>query len=262
MDPTAEFRARLGGRLVLWSTIALVVLGAIVMLGAAIAEAAGSKGQVLAAAQILYSSLLPMFATWVGTILAFYYTKENFEAATRGTLDLVRSVSQTLSATPLADKMMPRAKIVTETIPAGKSVDDLSISALERRFDQIGSNGQRISRLLLVDDSGACLGILHRALLGEMLAAGLRDAPPIDPAKDSLGKLLSKASPLHSGLSYRDVVLNSLAYVSKDRTVADAKAAMEQKPGCQDVIVTTSGSGAEPMLGWISNVDISRLLQA
>jgi len=37
---------------------------------------------------------------------------------------------------------------------------------------------------------------------------------------------------------------------------------MQQISGCQDVIVTKTGDRAEPMIGWLSNIDISRLSAA
>jgi hypothetical protein len=37
---------------------------------------------------------------------------------------------------------------------------------------------------------------------------------------------------------------------------------MEQIPGCQDVIITKTGDKAEPMIGCLSNIDISRLSAA
>jgi hypothetical protein len=48
----------------------------------------------------------------------------------------------------------------------------------------------------------------------------------------------------------------------EDWNLADAKAKMESLTGCQDVIVTHQGNAGEPVLGWISNVDIARLSQA
>lgn len=72
-----EFRAKLGTRLVLWSTIALVLLAVVIMVGAFLTK---DPDRILNTAQLLLSSLLPLFATWVGTVLAFYYTKENYYA--------------------------------------------------------------------------------------------------------------------------------------------------------------------------------------
>ena len=112
---SADFRARLGTRLVLWSTVGLVLL-AIVVMGAA--AWTGKPDTILNSAQLLLSSLLPLFATWVGTILAFYYTKENFQTATQGTLDIVNSVGQRLASTKITEAMMPRSAIVYISVPA------------------------------------------------------------------------------------------------------------------------------------------------
>ncbi len=262
MNGRDGFREALSSRLVFWSTLALAGLGAIVMIGAVIAEVRSSTGgQVLQASQLLFSALLPLFGTWVGTILAYYYSKENFEAASRGTLDVVRNVVQRLQAVPVVEHMMPRARIVAAAVPAGKKLGDLVISDIEKTFDTIGANGQRISRLLIVDSTDACIGLLHRSTFTEMLAGGLQDKS-VDPATDNLSKLIARPYPSPVGTTYADFIQKTVAYVAQDRTVADAKTAMEQLRGCQDVVVTRTGLPSGPMLGWISNIDIGRLSQA
>lgn len=99
----SAFRARLGMRLVYWSTLALVFLGAMIVVGATAATWKGEQRALMEASQLLLSALLPLFGTWVGTILAFYHKKENYEAASTHTLDLVRTVAQRLSSTKVAD---------------------------------------------------------------------------------------------------------------------------------------------------------------
>lgn len=262
MSHEADFRAKLGSRLVFWATMAVSLLGVAVLVGAGIAESKGEKGAFLQTAQLLLSALLPLFGTWVGTVLAFYYSKENFQAASQGTLDLVRVVAQRLSSTRVAEKMMPRSQIVAETVPAGKVLGDLRIAAVEQRFASVGVNGVRISRLLIMDSTDACVAILHRSVYMEMLTSGLRSNPPIDPANDPLAPLLSKQYAARPGLTYEDFIRRTLACVAQDRTVADAKAAMESTADCQDVIVTRTGSLKDPVVGWLSNIDISRMSQA
>jgi hypothetical protein len=55
-------------------------------------EDASDKG---AAAQNVLHTVLPLVGTWVGTIIAFYFTKENFEAATRSVTDMARQLTST-----------------------------------------------------------------------------------------------------------------------------------------------------------------------
>jgi hypothetical protein len=216
----------------------------------------------MSAAQLLLSALLPLFGTWVGTILAFYYSKENYEAASQGTLDVVRTVAQRLSSTPVTAKMMPVAQIVALQIPADGSIGLLKLSDIESKFNTIGANGQRISRLFIVNNVGACLGILHYSVFAEMLASGFRDTPPIDLATATLAPLLTKECRAYKGMTYGEVIQKTIVFVSLGRTVADAKTAMEQIPGCQDIVVTNTGDRAEPMIGWLSNIDIIRLSAA
>ena len=259
MNGADGFRAKLGSRLVLWSAIALTALGAIVIISAAIT---GKPDTIMGAAQLLLSALLPLFGTWVGTVLAFYYSKENYEAASQNTLDVVKSVAQRLSSTPIAAKMMPLAQIVYLQLPADGSVGSLKLSDIEAKFDTVGAHGQNISRLLILNGAGACVGILHHSVLTEMLAMGFRDTPPIDLATATLSTLLTKECRAYKGMTYGDFIQKTIAFIAQDRTVADAKAVMEQIPGCQDVIVTKTGDRAEPMIGWFSNIDISRLSAA
>jgi hypothetical protein len=51
-----------------------------------------------------------------------------------------------------------------------------------------------------------------------------------------------------------------VAFVSGAATLADAKAAMDGIPGAQDIIVTKTGDATGDMIGWISNVDLVKLL--
>jgi hypothetical protein len=259
MNGPDDFRAKLGARLVLWSAIALTALGGIIIVSAALTL---KPDTIMEAARLLLSALLPLFGTWVGTVLAFYFSKENYEAASQSTLDAVKSVAQRLSSTPIAAKMMPLAQIIVVQLPADGSIGSLKLSDIEAKFDTVGANGQKISRLLILNITGACVGILHHSVFTEMLAMGLRDTPPIDLATTTLSALVTKECRAYKGMTYGDFIQKTIAFVAQDRTVADAKAAMEQIPGCQDVILTKTGDRAEPVIGWLSNIDISRLSAA
>lgn len=256
-DATA-FRARLGTRLVLWSTVALVILAITVMVGASISSYQKQNAEdVYRAAQLLLSSLLPLFATWVGTVLAFYYTKENFQAATQGTLDIVKTVSQRLASTRVAQAMTNRSVIVSETVPP-TGLKDLPLATVAAAFEKTAGSGGRIGRLLLFNAAGAVVAVLHRSTWVEMLNLGLQDKPPVDVKTDKLDKLIGKSNPSRVGTTYEDYISKTVAFIGAEATLADAKAAMERVPGCQDVIVTQSGAPTEPVLGWVSNADISR----
>lgn len=251
------FRGRLSLFLVITSAAGVIVLGA----GAILAAALGAE-KAKDTTQLVLGALLPLLGTWVGTVLAYYYSKENFEAATRGTQELVRSVVQRLQTTSVADKMMSAASVFKITIPAGQALKDVTLKAVNDMYETVGGNGQKISRLLFVDDKGVCVAIIHRSIWLEMLNAGAKLATPINIAADKLDKVLGEPYDTKVGKTFEEFITRTLAHVGQDKTVADAKAAMESQPLCQDVIVTQNGSAKEPMQGWISNIDIARLSQA
>jgi hypothetical protein len=173
MGDSEDVRAKLGIRLVMLSAIALVVFAIVVMVSAAFAQSAAYPRAMLDAAQLLVTSLLPLFGTWVGTVLAFYFSKENFEAANRGTLDLVRSVAQRLNTTPVINAMMPRDRMIVLEVPRDGAIDSVALAEVLSKFETIGANGQRISRLPILGSNGECVGILHRGVWAEMLSTAM-----------------------------------------------------------------------------------------
>jgi len=214
-ESDAVIRAKLATNLVFVSSIGVIILVLVVIGAATWAQYVNPSSTTLRdAAQLVFTSILPLLGTWVGTVLAFYYTKENFESASRATLEAVRSGSQRLESTRVADKMMPTSAIVTARIPAGKTIDDIQTQEVVSEFEKLGSNGQKISRLLFLDDSGACTAILHRSVWVEMLNSGLRErrhssirAPTTSgsswncPMQVPSVKLSNNSSPAHSPTS-------------------------------------------------------------
>src|ERR1043166_7992064 len=51
------------------------------------------KGKECTQAKDLFTALLPVFATWVGTLLAFYFSKDNFESATKSVTEMANKIS-------------------------------------------------------------------------------------------------------------------------------------------------------------------------
>src|SRR5262249_45573342 len=143
-------------------------------------------------------------------------------------------------------------------LAAGQTVGDLTRTAINDEFEQT-VQGQKISRLLIINDTEACVGIIHRSIWMEMQLAGVQLNPPVTPADPikSLPPVISQTEK-----TFNAVITGTLAYIALDRTLADAKAAMAALPLCQDVIVTQTGNSTEPMRGWLSNVDIAKASQA
>lgn len=234
------------------------VLMSILVIGLLVASAAQSNEAFLETSKLLLAAILPVVSAWVGTILAFYYSKENYLAASQGTLDAVKAVSARLASKKLRDVMMPQASVIAVTLGQGTLLGDVLCREVKTAFATVTPQNQRINRLLFLRSDGSCCAVLHRSVWNEMQT---QVSSPIDWASARLSVLTDQAAPDREGL-WSAFLSQSLAFVAEAGSLADAKNAMASVPHCQDVIVTRSGVASEPMLGWISNVDIARESQA
>ncbi len=219
------------------------VLG-VVALGVAIMWTA-EPNQKSDMAKLLLSSILPLLGTWVGTVLAFYFAKENFESAARATEKLA-GIEERLRSVPVATAMILIGKAERRQLKAGEKPEDLKIKELVEQMTKA-----KRQRLPVLDEKGAALYIIHLSSLTEFIAReSLRGAPPADIEKLTIGQLKVSAKDLFDKIvAWRPV--------PRGGTLADAKRAMESQADCSDVFVTESGGADEPVLGWVTNADIA-----
>ena len=113
--------------------------------------------------------------------------------------------------------------------------------------------GDKITRIPVVDSNGVVLYIVHQSGLFKFIAEkALAGGAGIE--KLTLQELVDDAE-------LKNWVTN-IVYIPEGASVADAKMKMDEQKGCQDLIVTKTGGKTEPMLGWMTNVDIGRLSKA
>jgi hypothetical protein len=206
--------------------------------------------QFAESSRLVFNALLPLLGTWVGTVLAYYFSRKNFEAASQSVERMVTLTTEQKLAQILVEKEMIRAAQMTvHQIPSGKSAKDVPLKELRAKL------GGRITRMPILDPNGVVQYIVHQSGLFKFLAdKALGGMAPADIEKLSLQDLVDDAE-------LKNWVAN-IVYVSEQASVGDAKKAMEDRQGCQDLIVTKTGRRDEPMLGWMTNVDIGRLSKA
>lgn len=225
--------------------LALLTLGVVV--GAAMHPSSdGGRGFWEQQLATLMSSMLPMVGTWVGTVLAFYFSQRNFESANREIKNLVQmTTEERLRVTPVRSVMVALRNIryvdTGEQAPA-----DLALEDLRARL------GAGITRLPILDGAHRFQAVIHESLLFKfMLAWNAAQASASAPREATLANLL--ADP-REGPRVRDLV----AFVGAEASLADAKRAMEAVEGAQDVFVTSTGERAGEVVGWLTNGDIGR----
>jgi len=230
----------------------LVVVGSFLTLfllvGTLIGLAQSDNTSASETAKNAFTAILPVLAGWVGTVLAFYFSAASQER-TSASLDKV--ISQTGGAptpgTLASEKMIPLASIAgLQKLEPGMTPKDIPISKLQTAFEQQLPNGTKVTRLLFVE-GGVFKYVVHVGTLHAFIVKqqGSTDKTFADMLADEA--ILREVSKL-------------VVFVSAATTLADAKAALDKVSGAQDIIVTASGNATDPMLGWLSNVDLTKAL--
>ena len=139
---------------------------------------------------------------------------------------------------PVKENMIPLSQITAFTLSTTE--DQISLS------DILSLCTQKITRIPILDNSGRLLYLIHCSLLREFITSwsGGTQATLADLADDPDNRVL---------------IYDSTAFVSESATVGEAKAAMDSIPRCQDVMITSSGRRDEPVIGWLTNIDIGRI---
>ncbi len=206
-------------------------------------------------AKNILNIVLPVFASWVGTVLAFYFGRENFETANKQVGELIETSNKQVGE--LIQRLTPeqRAKKQVTSIMRGlgnmtvftvqqeQSKQDIKISDLRNKFNNVN-----VSRLPIVDAEKNPLYMIHESKIDQYIAKGGK-------ADDTLENFVSTP-----GVNFE--LNKGFVVVSENTSLSEAKRKMEEIPSCQDIFITKEGSPDEPLTGWISNVRMAKYLES
>jgi len=192
----------------------------------------------------VFASIIPLFASWMGTILAFYFSRENFMAATQSVAELTRAVTglDKLKAIAVKDKMRALKDIVYEQVIPG-SEDKKKLTDLLQKFKDV-------ERILVLDSQAAVRFLIYKGMVDKYLAGFSRGTNL--PAGKQVADLTLKDL-IDSDAAMKSLFEKCFAFVPEDATLADAKREMEKIEKCGDVFVTRTGKREESILGWITD---------
>lgn len=214
------------------------IVGVAALAIAVIAHDPGDINSALAA-------VLPLFGSWVGTVLAYYFSKDNFETANISLSNMVDKITpqDKLKSTPVTDKMIAKNKIFY------KNVTDINQTKLVDILQKFNESNEVWSRLPILDDQGRLQYIVHRTLIDKFLVDKLWNPDPTAP------KTVDQftVQDLLQDPNFQKRSHGNFGVVSQDSTLADVKDKMDSIPDCKDVFVTQTGKEDEPILGWITN---------
>jgi len=185
------------------------------------------------------SAVLPLFGSWVATVLAYYFARENLNAATTSVSALVGTQRKLgLDNIPVTYKMIERSRIIalSDQFPA---IQDAQLKDVASYMKD-----RAVRRSPVLDDRGAITHMVHLSTIDQYI----RDQVATGKALDGL-----KFADLLGVPALKIVLEQSFEIVGEGSTLHDVKEKMRQNPICEEVFVTRTGVADEPVLGWITD---------
>jgi len=175
----------------------------------------------------LFTTIIPLLATWVGTVLAFYYGRSNFDAATSKYKEIVDKLSPEALAQVQVDQIMILKK--TMILKSMSWANEKTIGEIREYLN----NDVDKSRLPLLEN-GVVKYVLHRDLL----------------------KSVQSEMQFKIFISQKE---NQRPFVniSSSDTIEVVRSKMAAKSGCEDAFVVNVDGKLE---GWITDSLITRYL--
>ena len=194
----------------------------------------------------IFNTTLPVFASWIGTILAFYFGRENFESANQQVQNLVQRLSPEQKAQEKITSVMRTTHAMAfYQMPKSTTYKDITLALIQQKFES-----DEINRLPIVDENREIQYMIHESKLNKYLLTTQKD-------KSSFVEFLSMTkeglSPFGKNRGF--VVVSQLS------SLAEAKQKLETNRESQDIFITKTGSSKEPILGWISNTRLTRYMK-
>jgi hypothetical protein len=241
-DPNVRTRA------ILATSIVLISIGGIIAIAVLSIKTLHGQDQA-EMTRLVFSSVLPLLGTWVGTVLAFYFARESLQAATDSTNRLIGRLDP---RAPVSQAMIPRSRIIAHSLQPAETPEVVELSVL---LSQMRDGG--VHRIPVLTTTGSVTHIVHESTITAFLA--IPPVPPIPaptaPADPLAGKTIADL------LAVPDLaeMVKAMGFVSVSATIAEARTEMRRVPQCNDVFVTTRGRSDEPVEGWLTNTDLAGL---
>jgi len=263
-ETSQEKIAKRVSTIVLTGTCTLGALG----MAMAIVDLVRGGSESINILQILFSAILPLFGTWIGTILAYYFSKENLMAANQTVQHLVNSITsdKKLETTKAKDVMITLDKLKYVLYKSG--ADD-KINLKTDFLDFLKK--ENIQRVILLDENKVAKYVIHKSIIEGFIAEKYFSQEGTDPDNQDNpqpGDDQPTGTPTAKELTFadlkassdpmiKDILENGIKFINENANLSDAKTLIKNFKACNDVFITKNGNPDEPILGWITNKTIA-----
>ena len=204
--------------------------------------------------------LLPVIGTWMGTILAFYFSKDNFEAANRQVKDLLDQVNPTdqkLKVLKVTEVMIKPDDGMLLKVKDQTTFEGMKLTDLVQKLEE--TDTERLP--ILKSDDMTFLFLIYRTTIErfqlqfEKGTIKTDDAHPLPTDKNQLTVAHLLNSNFELIKTIKSINLDK-CFLPATATLSDVRIAMQNNGLCQDVFITATGKKTEKVLGWITNTMI------
>ncbi len=191
----------------------------------------------------IFTALIGLIGTWVGTILAFYYSKDNFDAASKSTQDLIDRVTSAdkLNTITAGEAMLQLPEITHLRVENGKGFKDYKVEDLLTQYFNKGN------RLPVLNAEGHPTLVIHRSMVDKYLAEIARSGNNVqnltleDLIKSKYGSMIKMGFGTVKSSDSLTVVKSLMENLSTDDII------------CSDIFITEKGNKVSSLVGWVTN---------
>lgn len=228
-----------------------------------------------AASERVFNTTMPLFGTWMGSLIAYYFAKENLDAAADNNRQLTSSLlsggtdklESTLISAVINNRFLCEYVSIASmnegnqstTTPEESSpvIEDASQSddggeagaIKEREIRKVLERMERYGRTRLPIFA---IENTNSELTGDKLRllTYYDDLNKYD--KENPGRMLSR-------FTEESLALNKMfIFVGQDISLAEADRERHKKPGCRDIFVTNNGFQSGRVIGYLTDLDIDQ----
>ena len=191
--------------------------------------------QVLEAKEVLHA-ILPMIATWVGAIIAFYFGRENFEAAQQ-------QIKKMLDPNALDDIPVKNIMIHTSTMVLQKYDLNKKLEEYVKFLVEVNK-----SRLPIIDENNRIKFIIHKSEMDHALNT-------VNTESNSSNYFTIEEFLRNDDRSGKFGFNQPKGFVTvlPETSLESAIKTMAKLEGCKDIFITSTGNDKGTLLGWITD---------
>lgn len=243
MDNSKDTSSSLTPRIRDWLAISITLGSILALFGLGLV--AVIKADTLDDTLKVINILLPVLATWVGTVIAYYFSKENFEAAARNINELTKQLTSEdkLKSIPAKSVMLPIEKVTKLILSTTPNKIMLKADVLDAILAK-----NNVNRLPVLVDSGIAHYMIHRSTLEQFIVSQVVKGRKVED--------LTLQDMLDDPNFSAKVRGGAFVTIKETATLGDAKLLLDQDSNCADIFVTDDGARTGKVLGWITNAII------